>query len=145
MRTPCDRAVPYTAELDCKEYAAMHPARKIFLGKVSQERGDCPRLFSSRKFPFEFNLANGNFASLWRSLGLTLREDVWGHIDGRTLLGVLEVPVEKLLSQDSQYDGDQGGTVIDFGISRSQAERYLQLLRSLADEASRREEPVVLG
>ena len=100
---------------------------------------------SSRKFPFEFNLANGNFVSLWKSLGLTLREDVWGHIDGRTLLGVLEVPVEKLLTPDSQYDGDQGGTVIDFGISRSQAERYMQLLRSLADEASRREEPVVWG
>ena len=100
---------------------------------------------SSRKFPFELNLANGNFVSLWKSLGLTLRDDVWGYIDGRTLLQVLEVPVEKLLSQDSQYDGEQGGTLIDFGISRSQAERYMQLLRSLADEASRREEPVVWG
>ncbi len=49
MRTPCDRAVPYTAELDCKEHAAMHPARKIFLGKVSQERGDCPRLFQEER------------------------------------------------------------------------------------------------
>jgi hypothetical protein len=88
---------------------------------------NCPYCYgkgtvSSRKFPFEFNLANGNFVSLWRSLGLTLREDVWGHIDGRTLLRVLEVPVEKLLTPDSQYDGDQGGTLIDFGISRSQAE-----------------------
>ncbi len=100
---------------------------------------------SSRKFPFEFNLANGNFVSLWKSLGLTLRDDIWGHIDGRTLLRVLEVPVEKLLSQDSQYEGEHGGTLIDFGISRSQAERYMLLLRSLADEASRREEPVVWG
>ena len=120
------------------------------LDDQSKADPNCPYCYgkgtvSSRKFPFEFNLANGNFVSLWRSLGLTLREDAWGHIDGRTLLGVLEVPVEKLLTPDSQYDGDQGGTLIDFGISRSQAERYLQLLRSLADEASRREEPVVWG
>ncbi len=111
---------------------------------------NCPYCYgkgtvNSRRFPYEFTLANGNFASLWRSLGLTLREDVWGHVDGRTLLRVLEVPVEKLLSQDSQYEGEQGGTLIDFGISRSQAERYMLLLRSLADEASRREEPVVWG
>ncbi len=53
--------------------------------------------------------------------------------------------MEKLLSQDAQYDGEQGGTLIDFGICRSQAERYMQLLRSLADETSRREEPVVWG
>jgi hypothetical protein len=48
---------------------------------------------SENRYPYELNIAQANFASLWPSLGLVLREDLWGHIDGRTLLRVLEVPV----------------------------------------------------
>ncbi len=78
-------------------------------------------------------------------MGLTLREELWGHIDGRTLLRVLAVPVERLTRQESQEQEDTGGTIIDAGISRSQAQRYMDLLKALADEASRREELVVWG
>jgi hypothetical protein len=100
---------------------------------------------SEKRYPYELNIAQGNFASLWRSLGLVLREDLWGHIDGRTLLRVLAVPVERLTRPESQDQEDTGGTIIDSGISRFQAQRYIDLLKALADEASRREEFVVWG
>ena len=57
---------------------------------------------SEKRYLYDLNIAQGNFAALWRSLGLTLREDLWGHIDGRTLLRVLAVPVERLTRPESQ-------------------------------------------
>jgi len=97
-------------------------------------------------FPWDLNIANGNFAPLWRALGFALdANDDWaGHTDGRVLAAALErVTAAQLARPESISTGAKGAMFYDVGLSVERIERYLTALRQIANEAERRESPVV--
>lgn len=90
----------------------------------------------------ELNMANGNFSTLWNSLGLDVE---WcGQIDGRTLAKLVE-SLDKSLAVRSpsvEYRNERP-KVCGGGIDLSQVDRYVSTLLAIAREAERREELVV--
>jgi hypothetical protein len=96
------------------------------------------------RLPFEMNVANGNARTLWASLGLTF--DYSGQIDGRTLVAAIDSSDPALLVRATTEEGGNGrARVINCGIDPDRAERYRTTLRQIAEEAARREQPVVWG
>ena len=85
-------------------------------------------------YPFEMNLANRNFATLWNSLGLEF--DYTGSIDARLVRDALSRLPQDLLLRSTRREGN----CIDFGISEAQASSYVSRLQDICDEAERREE-----
>jgi hypothetical protein len=98
-------------------------------------------------FPFEMNVANRNFRTLWSSLGFNAEdEDLCGQMDGRVILQALRTADPALIERETERGGgDTRAAWIDFGIRRDQASMYLVELFAIANEATRREEPVTWG
>lgn len=95
--------------------------------------------FKIETLPFELNIANGNFDSFMRGWRCGLEN--CGSMDGRKLLWLLDqVQQERCTRAASQRD-----RYIDFGLSDEQVSRYLGVLSEIANEAIRRESPVVWG
>lgn len=96
------------------------------------------------RLPFEMNVANGNFAMLWNALALPF--DYCGSIDARQVLPVVNATTPELLIRATDDSGSDGGVrVIRCGVGYEQAESYLTRLKAIAEEAARREEPIVWG
>lgn len=101
---------------------------------------DCPIPFVD--LPFEMNLANGNFNTLWSALGFTPSQG--GSMDARQILRVLaSMDTELLLRAEDTATGKKGCQVYYGGICEEQAESYLSRLKEIAEEAAKREELVV--
>lgn len=97
-------------------------------------------------FPFERNLANGNFRTLFASLALEPGEYLNGEIDARTMKKALRSAEVALIEREGRTEGEQGKVVIHHcGIDKEQASRYLEWLLEITAEAERREEMIVWG
>lgn len=110
---------------------------------------DCPFCQGTGKVTFErldheLNLANGNFSTLWNSLGLDV--EPFGEIDGRTLARAVETldPSLAVRSPSVEYRNERP-FVYGGGIDREQVNRYIGSLLAIAREAERREELVIWG
>jgi hypothetical protein len=80
-------------------------------------------------YPFELNLANGNFSTLWRTLGLEY--DYCGEIDADTLsIAVQRFETELLYNNVFSFD---------------QSRRYIKKLYEICLEALKRGESVTWG
>lgn len=110
---------------------------------------DCPFCYGTGKVTFErldheLNLANGNFSTLWNSLGLDV--EPFGEIDGRTLANAVETldPSLAVRSPSVEYRNERP-FVYGGGIDHEQVNRYIGSLLAIAREAERREELVIWG
>lgn len=94
------------------------------------------KVISWKELPFEINIADGNFHMLWNSLGL----DPKGKpIDGRILLDALKIYDPDLGIRATEEDGN----FIHCGTTPAQIARYMETLTEIANEAIRREQPVI--
>jgi hypothetical protein len=93
-------------------------------------------------YPFEINLANRNFIVLWKAIGLKIDcSDFSGQLDGRVLRRAIKtIDVEAVVRKPEIDDN-----FMDFGISRSQVDNYIEQLTRIALEAERRESNVCWG
>jgi hypothetical protein len=94
-------------------------------------------------FPFEMNISNGNFKTFWNSLALPLEgNDLCGIIDPVTVALALNSGDPALaVRQGGRSSGkSRQATLIEFGISTDQAERYHIRLAEIAKEALKRGE-----
>lgn len=101
--------------------------------------------WTEKIYPFEMNLANGNFATLWKALGLNkLNDDMWGgSLDGRIILRALAtLDRSRVLRAPSKLIEDGQPAIYVGGIDHEQAERYISTLTQIANEATRRESHV---
>lgn len=96
-------------------------------------------------YPFELNVANGNWCAIIRELGIGDPQDLTtGECWGCLMQGALSrVTPEALVKNPSIDFGLTGTTVYEAGRTLDQAGRYLKALRIIAEEAIRREEMVV--
>jgi hypothetical protein len=95
-----------------------------------------------RELPFELNIANGNFCTLWNALGLD--SEPCGEIPaGEVLLALESLEHELLERSETVQRGRRGCRVIDCGIGPQQAQRYIAALTAIAREADNRIEPIV--
>ena len=99
-------------------------------------------LFIDRRYPFEMNLANGNFFALWSALDL--EADYCGEIHPNLVLGALKRKASRaaseLVREASASREDGKCLMIDCGRSEGQVSRYFFRLREIASEALRRGE-----
>ena len=105
------------------------------------------------EYPFELNIANANFKTLWNALGLECRaaemgflgatvvESSDGEIDSRRILKALKCFSGELLVRGTVTNANH----IYCGINPEQAARYIFELGKIAMEAARREEKIVWG
>ena len=114
-----------------------------------RKSNDCPFCQGTGKVTFErldheLNLANGNFSTLWNSLGLDV--EPFGEIDGRTLANAVETldPSLAVRSPSVEYRNERP-FVYGGGIDHEQVNRYIGSLLAIAREAERREELVIWG
>lgn len=99
--------------------------------------GCAPMLY----YPFATNLSNDNFSMLWNALALPF--DWCGSIDGRLVLDAVRCFDSSLLLRETQTSKKKGRIrCINMGVHEEQAERYLDSLRKIAEEATRREEKI---
>jgi len=104
---------------------------------------DCPEcggdgFYAMDVFPFELNMASTNFENLWKLLGLDVTAV---GLDPRRLLKALKITnLDTLVRGVRKYKNEYFG-----GVSMEQAVRYKVKLTEMAEEASRREEPIVWG
>lgn len=90
-------------------------------------------------YPYEMNLANANFATLWNSLGLESKP--WGELNPQVALKALARTPTALLVRENRFED----RVYHCGIHEDQANRYFASLKKIADEAEKREEKIIWG
>jgi len=96
---------------------------------------------SFTRYPFELNLANANFRTLMNSLGLS--DDDCGELDPRTILkAISRTPARLIERQTRVVSNPNHAQVIECGIGKEQAERYMVNLVKIVEEAEKREEQV---
>ncbi len=128
-------------------------------GLVGETRYDCQTCeFDGRKddcrecagkgyvafedLPFEMNITNSNFRTLWHALGLDFDWD--GAIDGPTLVAAISQMGPDMLTKPSYTEGGEtSARIVHFGTDIERATRYLTNLLKIANEAARREEKVI--
>lgn len=99
-------------------------------------------------YPFELNIANGNFSTFANALGLVDDEEgmYCGEVYPHKLKILLKELDPALAVRDGSEDYGQGGArIINCGLTEAQIQRYITELQSICDEAEKREELVVWG
>lgn len=101
-----------------------------------------------KSYPFELNMANCNFGSLWRILGLDcgdFEDFCCGSISPELLLAAIDIISVKSFTRDDEIFKNKEGRVraIDCGVNLEKAARYIWTLRQIAGEAKRRGESIV--
>ena len=101
-------------------------------------------MYSEKVYPFELNVANGNWSTFANALGLVDSDSMYeGWADGRVILGLIKRFCPELSirgERDEQNEGE--ARIIDCGLSAAQVNRYAIVLAEIASEAERREEKV---
>jgi len=96
-------------------------------------------------YPYEYNLSAGAFSTLWHSLGFAYRDS--GTIDPRTLLQRIRSTPAELLTKPAReevvYSEGDPHTMRFAAVTVARAEQYLEELTDIAEEAEKREDPVV--
>ena len=101
-------------------------------------------IISFTHYPFELNVANANFSTLWNSLGL--EHDYCGEIDPRVVLKAINRTPVALIERQITEDNEEGKVhIINCGIHTKQAQRYITALTEICEEAEKREEKVYWG
>lgn len=92
-------------------------------------------IYSTKIYPCEMNISNGNFATLWNALGLDF--DYCGEICPKKILEVLKTFDEKLLLRANYVSSNDNGdcNFVSFGIDMEQALRYIRGLKEIAMHA----------
>jgi hypothetical protein len=92
-----------------------------------------------KNYPFELNIANGNFASLWQALGLYTDDCYSGEISPKILLAYLnQLSLKRVCTPDEIKDN-----FYTQGIDLSRASRYYWNLMQITKEAIKRNELIV--
>ena len=96
-----------------------------------------------REYPFDMNLANGNFASFFGAMGMV---EAFGEIYPQKLSAKLSaLQANDAEREYSEFDTESACHIIDCGLTKVQISRYTELLKVMCDEAERREEKIVWG
>ena len=118
-----------------------------FLGAVCHD--GCPyckgtSMYSEKVYPFELNVANGNWSTFANALGLVDSDSTYdGMVDGRVILGLIRRFCPELSIRGEREEQNEGGPhVIYCGLSAAQVSRYAIEIAKIASEAERREEKV---
>ncbi len=94
-------------------------------------------------FPYELNVANGNFRTLMAALGMEA-ESGFGDCQPRELLQAVTATSAGWIVREERVESlPEQAQAIYCGIDQEQAERYLEALAEIAREAERREQPVI--
>jgi len=115
-------------------------------GKATPDCPDChgTGAVTFESYPFELNLANANFRTLFNALGLP--DEDYGELDSRIISrAVRKTPAALYQRARREETGERGCHLIDLGIRSDQAKRYQDALLALALEAERREEKIIWG
>jgi len=92
-------------------------------------------------YPFELNLASGNFICVWQALGLYDDDCYCGSISANLLISCLtQFSVKSICREDSQ-----DGNIYTQGIDIDRAARYYWSVMQIAQEAKKRNALVVWG
>jgi hypothetical protein len=95
-------------------------------------------------YPHELNLANGNFARLWQSIGL--EPEPYGHMSADELIAALRNWNLSQHERKEEVIREPGrATIIMCGLTPDQAFRHVTTLLEIAIEAQRRGEIVYWG
>lgn len=93
-------------------------------------------IYSSKNYPCEMNISNGNFATLWNALGL--EHDYCGEICPKKIIEVLKTFDEKLLLRANYVlsnDNECCPIFYSFGIDNDRAMSYINRLKDIAMHA----------
>ncbi len=82
--------------------------------------------FTEKIYPYELNVSNSNFSTLWGALGLD-KQDWCGTISAQELLGALARVDESLILRANYVDGN----FYSFGIDNERVAYYLNKLREI--------------
>lgn len=123
-------SVTISIENNCEYVKANCPER---IRTYSYDKDIDPEQHVFEDYPFEMNLANGNFAALWNSLGLDC-EDCSGSIRAIELKNRLKMFSAKKLTCETEVQGN----FYDFGRSTEQVTGYYWRLQQICVEALRR-------
>lgn len=93
-----------------------------------------------KSYPFEMNLANANFSTLWHALGLDF--DYCGQLDPEVLLEAVNCTEAALVERCDRHIDQH---IISLGIPRERAESYLVDILSMAYEAIQRKKNITWG
>ena len=101
--------------------------------------------YETKIYPFEMNLSNGNFSTLWNSLGLDF--DYCGEISPEELRDSLLNFDEELLLRANHVEANENGDAhfISFGIDRERAIGYNKRLKAIVAEAFLRKTTISWG
>lgn len=97
------------------------------------------KIWESKIYPFEMNVANGNFSTIWAALGLEF--DYCGEIDATILSNAIKCTEIDLIRRANYVDGNY----YCFGIDTKRANYYLDTLKNICSEAIRRNTSVSWG
>lgn len=91
--------------------------------------------------PFEMNVCNGNFRTLWNALALPY--DHCGEVSADAVLDALRGwDADLCVRAEDRIDNPHGASLISFGVSQEQAQSYEYRLLEIAKEAKRRGESI---
>ena len=120
------------------QYVDQHCAELIKIETFEPDEFD-PEGCSYKEYPFEMDLANINFAALWRALGLYTEDCFTGSMSANLLLSYLKrLRINNICREDEKEDN-----YFAQGIDREKATRYYWSLMQIAKEAEKRNTNVV--
>lgn len=97
-------------------------------------------------YPYELNVANGNFRTLWASLALEPGEYLSGFMPPATLRQALDNFDPALMERATTIEeGSTGIRLINCGVTLDQANYYYHRLLEIVTEAERRGVDIVWG
>jgi hypothetical protein len=131
-------SVTITIENNHKYIDANHP--ELITVEVFDKDID-PDQFEFKVYPFELNLANGNFACVWQALGLYSDDCYCGSMSANLLISYLN----KLNVRSIKREDSQDHNVYTQGIDLERASRYYWSIMSIAQEAKKRDSLIVWG
>jgi hypothetical protein len=118
-----------------KKYVDQNCSEKINI--IVYPEDDFYPKFTEKNYPFEMNMANGNFHTVMSALGLDM--DYVGSMDARILYNALKKTHPEMFERITRQDG-----IVTFcGIGINQAESYHYRLYEICEEAIKREEKLV--
>lgn len=110
----------------------------------NRENVDCrycnnTQVYTQEVYPFELNISNSNFSTLWNSLGLDF--DYCGEVETDKVSSALNSLDENLLLRANYVEDN----FYSFGIDRAQAKRYIDTLKDIVEEATKRNVKICWG
>lgn len=94
-------------------------------------------------YPFELNIANRNFETLWSALDIDTNDT---DIHPMKLITSVKKLIPELVERkQGWHNGKSLANTFDRGVDSEQVSRYINELTTIANEALRREDQIVWG